>query len=113
MKQKQYNPELTLLLTILSLAIMMIGMVFNFVAVSTNHGKMPVKEFLSYETNTHFSYQENWEVNHWYFTDIIDLKYYIVSIGDVLMVLGLSSTIILLIKYVFYKTKHLNSINTW
>lgn len=109
MVKKQQDLEWILLLVIFSMAILIIGSSFNFVAISNNHGKMPVKLSLSYETDTHFSYQENLEVEYWYFTDIIDLKYYIISIGDVLMVLGGTGVMVLLIRYVFYKTKHLNS----
>jgi len=59
----------------------------NLLAISDNGGRMPVKD-LGYETDRHFSFEENSEVKYWFFSDIIYIGNYIASIGDIGMVIG-------------------------
>lgn len=61
--------------------------IMNLLAISDNGGRMPVKD-LGYETDRHFSFEENSEVKYWFFSDIIYIGNYIASIGDIGMVIG-------------------------
>lgn len=75
----------------------MVGMVFNFVAVSNNQGKMPVYAEWHYSDNSHFTFQDKSEVKHWVFTDIFNIKQFLYfSIGDFLMILSFISLTILI-----------------
>lgn len=70
--------------------ILIIGILFNFIAVSVNGNNMPIKygevgnEYI-YPDNMHTFYQENDKVKLWMLTDWIDLYLCIISIGDVLI----------------------------
>jgi hypothetical protein len=70
-----------------------LGIFLQFIAVSSNGYKMPVKSSYIYEDSTHFTYQDKSEVNFWLFTDIISIpnKTYIIafSLGDLVMIFGL------------------------
>lgn len=74
------------------LVILIIGINFNAVVTNANQGKMPVKS--GYSTKTHVSYQNNSEVKYWYLSDIIKLPYVAMSIGDLLLYISLTSTIV-------------------
>ena len=62
-----------------------IGMGFNFEAIMSNGGKMPVQTDFNYETEEHFSFQDKDEVNNYYLTDIIKTGNMTSSIGDWIM----------------------------
>lgn len=79
---------------------MLLGAVFNFIAIVENGGKMPVfvdrdLNGKNYATDTHFYYDSKNEVNYYHLTDIIPLGDYIASVGDFFLVLSLLSSIIL------------------
>ena len=91
----------------LSLIIIIIGISSNFQAVIMNEGKMPVKAY-GVDEGVHSFYQDNSEVNYHLLTDIIRIplgeKYRaMVSIGDVLMILGFTIYGVTLFKYRYRK----------
>ena len=65
-----------------------VGGLCNTIVKESNGGRMPV--YMEYEMSSdrHFSYFDKTSVNHWYFTDIIELGDYMASFGDILMFLG-------------------------
>jgi hypothetical protein len=73
-----------------ALAIVILGVIMNFVALTNNGCKMPFIADYEYESETHFSYKDKGEVNHWYLTDIISMSKdeLTISIGDFLIVIG-------------------------
>jgi len=70
--------------------ILIYGMTFNFYAVQSNGGRMPVESYLGgyLDTDKHFSFEDRREINNYYLTDIINLKMGIYSLGDIIMVLS-------------------------
>lgn len=86
----------------LSIFIMSIGILFNFIAIVENGGKMPV--YVNHdlkgriETEEHFYYNDKSEIEYSHLSDIIPFKFngekYKASIGDVVMVLSLVSLVI-------------------
>lgn len=70
------------------------GGLTNLGVITQNDGRMPVYTDCFYDNDRHFSFQEFSEVNHPYFSDIIELnspfddKFAIVSIGDVFIFFG-------------------------
>ncbi len=89
--------------------IVFLGASFNVTAVEGNSCRMPVKSQSFINTDTHFAFIENWEVEYWYFSDIFKLRlpnhYLYYSIGDVLIVVGILYYIYLLCCIVNYKNK--------
>lgn len=81
--------ELYLVIIIFSLLSLNVGGAMNFIAVQKNGGRMPVLADYKINTDRHFSYQEDNKPQAWIFSDIIPTKYYILSIGDLLMVVGI------------------------
>ena len=81
--------------------LLLIGMTFNFLTVVTNQGLMPVKTNLEVNSDFHFGYQDNYEVNYWYLSDIIYFNIpftdvsIIMSIGDILIYFSLFCLILL------------------
>ena len=81
--------------------LLLIGMTFNFLTVVTNQGLMPVKTNLEVNSDFHFGYQNNYEVNYWYLSDIIYVNIpftdvsIIMSIGDILIYFSLVCLILL------------------
>lgn len=79
------------------------GALMNMSVVAHNDGRMPVYTNCSYDTNTHFNFQNFDEVTYPYLTDIIKVinpfgySYAFISIGDVSIFfsifLGISSVI--------------------
>jgi hypothetical protein len=74
-----------LYLSMVFMIVCMFGMLFNFLAVTKNEGRMPVLSSYSYSTQTHYTYSENNEVNLPYFTDRFNINGDVHSIGDLLM----------------------------
>lgn len=93
--------ELALLGIILGMFILVLGATFNFEALSSNGGFMPVKVNYDYKSDSHFSYQENSEVNNWFFTDFIELDNSIWSIGDFFLIFGFIVQAMFLLNYVY------------
>lgn len=102
---------LSLSLFILGLIIILYGVAANFTAVTKNNGKMPVKDiYLSYETDTHFSYLEDSEIKNPKLSDkyrlnLPNYRYIMYSIGDVLLTLGASICIfsVIYLNWVVYR----------
>lgn len=78
--------------------LMVIGMGSNLQAVLANGGKMPV-QYPNQNNEKHYSFQDKSDVNYYYLTDIIYLKYSMVSIGDVIMVVSWLGMIISVFVY--------------
>jgi len=96
MNQKNYKKrEKYLRLIIIFMTIIMIGMSLNFRVVAGNKGRMPVYASFYYDTDEHFTYQNKSEVNYWFLSDIIYLFKGYWSLGDMLMIGGVISIIIL------------------
>lgn len=78
---------------------MLLGTRFNFEVITQNECKMPVQG--RYTTSPyHFTFHEPHEVKLWFLSDIIPIKFgsgtLMLSIGDVLIYLGLSGCILCL-----------------
>ena len=74
----------------LTLIIMMIGMTFNFVAITENQGRMPFKsDYWGPLDEGHIAYYDSSQVKYTYLSDIISLGRRKASIGDFLMIFGL------------------------
>ena len=72
--------------------IIILGVIFNYIAFSSNGFQMPVKTEYHFNDGFHFSYQDSSEVKLGLLTDIFNIKNIIVfSIGDVIIVLGMIS----------------------
>ena len=86
---KEYNIAL---IGLILFGIISLGIVFNFLAVSSNSGKMPVLSNLNYETKKHFTFQDFNEVEHPYLSDIMTYEtknhFFKFSIGDILLTFG-------------------------
>ncbi len=89
------------------LLIMLFGAMLNVFVISANLGYMPVKSNYEFSDEMHFSYQSFDEVNLPFFSDIIGFETdtYLIkaSFGDLAIVYGAISLLILLIK--FFKDK--------
>ena len=66
----------------------MLGALVNLFVMVVNGGKMPVYTGFYFETDLHFGFTNFSEVNYPYFTDIINLHWFIISIGDILIFFG-------------------------
>lgn len=101
----------TLLGITLTLTFIMIGMMFNHIAVSTNGGRMPVLldgDYYSFETEEHFSYHDSDEINNAFFSDKFSAPFVKFSIGDAFMGVFMAIMLVLdvvLIKRVVYMDK--------
>jgi hypothetical protein len=70
----------------------MFGVSCNFAAVMDNGGRMPVHTNLYVmNTDTHFSFVNQQEINHPFLADRFDIGKNIYSIGDFLIFLGVLS----------------------
>lgn len=82
--------EFRLNIIIFFIAFLMIGITFNFYAITSNSCKMPVLSSYNFESERHFSFQEKQEINRYYLTDIFEvylLGYKInYSAGDVFII---------------------------
>jgi len=68
--------------------IIFLGAIFNILAISTNGGRMPVKD-LGYETNIHSSYENYEDINFPIYSDRFNIGDSIVSLGDIIMFLSM------------------------
>lgn len=85
------------------------GAVSNLNAVALNGGKMPVYSEYNLSSPIHFSFQDFSEVNVPYQTDIIHLFNRVMSIGDLMIFLGIFGGGLVLVRQVivFRKSRHL------
>lgn len=84
------------------LAFIIIGAVMNFLVITNNGGRMPVLDSFKYVSETHFSYQDNSEIEFPQFSDKLALGRIIFSIGDLIMFLGLFFLIVFSILLIYY-----------
>lgn len=78
----------------------------NLAVITFNGGKMPVKIYHEYlDSDRHFAFTDNNEVQNWWLADVIKIGYYYVSIGDIIMILGTLSMIIILGVNIYDKKK--------
>ena len=77
------------------LMIIILGIIVNYIAFSSNGFQMPVKTEYHFNDGFHFSYQDSSEVKLGLLTDIFNIKNIIVfSLGDVIIVLGTISLLV-------------------
>jgi len=85
-KQVDYKKEVRLLrIENFLLAVLILGIIMNFIVVKENKGLMPVLTEAEFETNEHFSFQDKGEVSYWFLGDIIPIGKSISSLGDLLI----------------------------
>lgn len=84
-----------------------LGARLNNLAVISNHCRMPIQTGYAISTPTHFSFIEKMEVNNYLATDIISLPLIEgwISIGDILINLGVIIIISLMIVFGISKFK--------
>jgi hypothetical protein len=89
-----------------ALIFILLGGMMNLYAISLNGGKMPVLFEQKYETTHHFTYQDLWDVNYPFLTDIINLRNYLVfSVGDIIVLISLIIYIYFTIKLLSLKSE--------
>lgn len=74
---------------VISLLIIFMGMSGNFIAIQNNNGKMPIFSTYSYSIDTHFTYQDQSEINNSFFTDRFNINGEVSSIGDIFLFIGI------------------------
>jgi len=91
---KYINKELTkreqwLILVSLSLFIMSLGAVSNMYVMRSNEGKMPVKTQYEQGISGEYIYLNDIkQANNWFLSDIIKIRKYMWSIGDMVIIFG-------------------------
>jgi len=82
----------------------MFGIFLNYTVISNNECKMPFVANYHYETDTHVSFQDKSEVKYSYLSDVIEIKLFnlIVSIGDIIMVVGGFLVVFIVGREVYY-----------
>lgn len=86
MKIKFTGREVFLSLIGISLiCLIFVGSLLNDLVVSQNRDKMPVLTQIQKETETHFAFQNNNQINYPYLSDRFRLGGYIYSLGDFLI----------------------------
>jgi hypothetical protein len=87
------------------------GGILNLAVVQRNGGRMPVyNPSFYFQSNTHFAYYDRADVNFWIATDIIDVKFCIISIGDIIVLCSFLGMIIVNIQmYKFRREKTKNA----
>ena len=106
-------PSKTYWFLLIGLAFAITGMAFNFHAVQSNNGLMPVVSDFNFDSDKHFRISDVNEINYLQLSDIYRIGGNVWSIGDFLMLIGLIflflSTYILIhnrvINYLIYKCK--------
>ena len=98
-KKKRREAKYLALIIIIAQAVFMVGVFGNYMAIVGNDCKMPVLSSYNYDSDEHFSYQDKEEVNYHIFTDIIPIKNYLASIGDLLMIGSIATMITSLFYY--------------
>lgn len=100
--EKQFMFERTYYcILLISCIIMMLGMTFNFIVITENGGKMPVYWDNNYSDADHFSFQNLSEVEHPYYSDMIQIYNSIYSIGDIIMLFAVTIVILTAIIFIF------------
>jgi hypothetical protein len=98
-------------LMLLSFVLIFGGGVANHFALVRNDCRMPVQGegelVMGYER--HFTFTNPEDVNFYYLTDIIKIGRAVISIGDLLLVLGAISLVTIVIKYSKEDTKCLKT----
>jgi hypothetical protein len=97
--------EQLLYYTIIFLIVFFFGGACNFLAIQHNGGRMPVLYNYTYSSDTHFMYQNPFEIKMWLLSDIFPSKWGVFSIGDVFLTIGASVAIFLLFWYLIRKIK--------
>ena len=87
-KQKLTTTERLLYFTVMFMTVVIVGAELNALAVKTNGNRMPVLNAVPFQGTIHFTYENPLMINNWLLTDILDAKWYIFSIGDVLVTIG-------------------------
>jgi len=89
--EERYNLLILIVLLCVAGNIVLAGGLLNILAISTNGGKMPVyANDIQFETSKHFSFDEKNSVNNFILTDWIDIKFAWMSLGDIMIFIGVS-----------------------
>ncbi len=93
MVTKLENREVELLILCLSLALIISGVILNYKAIVSNDCKMPVPkgEYNVDMNDKHFFFESKEDVNYYYLTDIITFYGEALSIGDLKIIIILTS----------------------
>ena len=103
---KTTKRELDLLSMSLGLALIILGATMNFIAITSNDCLMPVSNSAEADFSTkHINYYFSYEVKHFYLTDVIGWENNKCSIGDIFIVVGISSVIGFMIRYIIQLIK--------
>lgn len=87
--EKYYHLNQTYFNFVVMFALMALaGGMLNVLAVASNDGRMPFQYDESYETKTHFSFSNSEDISNYHLTDNIQIKNHFLSIGDLMMAVG-------------------------
>src|SRR3990170_2894094 len=95
-----------------SLMLILIGATFNFIAISSNNGLMPVYDKYSKNITINSPYhiaftpETKHTINNFYLTDIINIDRDYYSIGDYLMFIGFAFLMALLLIQIYTTYKY-------
>jgi len=81
------------------------GSIFNMLVISFNDGKMPVYTMNPVSSQKHFQFTDFNQVLYPYFSDIINIKGIIFSIGDIIIYLSFLGMFITIILHIYSKRK--------
>jgi hypothetical protein len=107
MKLKTYFLYQNIFLLILFLAI-----ILNTLPVLNNDCRMPVLTQYAIDDTTHFSFENNHEVNYPYFSDIFRINNVYFSIGDLFFLIGGLGFITIML-YLTKKVRYLKHGGVW
>lgn len=93
--------EFELLMLCLSLAIIIIGVLLNYAVIVNNHCRMPVVdgEYSKIMDDKHFFFEHKESINYYYLSDIIIIFKGAISIGDILIFIGMIGSFGFSIRY--------------
>ena len=90
--------------------VIIFGVLVQYMVLSANDFRMPVKTEYYIDTHTHFSYQENNQINLWLYSDWMKIPFRTydlhISIGDLLMVIGAVGLITAQYKIIKHRRKN-------
>ena len=99
-KIKISKREIYCLCMAFSCFILIIGGILNLKVINSNNCLMPVYNFpMADSSDTHFSFVNKTEISYWYLSDIINLKFTIISVGDILAMVGYAMLLFFCFKY--------------
>ena len=100
-------------LVLFCIVMVLIGSGMNFAVMLNNNGKMPIYTSYEFTDETYFSFQDfsSEGVNYPYLADIIWLKNYVVSVGDIIIYLSFFFLIVVLVSYRLNLAKFNKKIN--